>query len=141
MQNINTTEAFKILCQDKNTFLIDVRTPEEFHWVGTVSDSLFCNQQILLTWQGIANLNTASNFSTALQNIIENNIPNSQTTAKLYFLCRSGGRSALAATHMHNLGWQHCFNIIYGFEGDLNQEQQRGKKNGWKADNLPWRQS
>jgi rhodanese-related sulfurtransferase len=60
---------------------------------------------------------------------------------QLYFICRSGGRSGLSATHLANLGWQQCFNILNGFEGDLNHQYHRATLNGWKFNNLPWRQS
>ena len=35
---------------------------------------------------------------------------------------------------------KNSYNIISGFEGDLNDLNQRGKVNGWKAEALPWRQ-
>ena len=38
-------------------------------------------------------------------------------------------------------GYKNCFNITNGFEGDANENNQRGKINGWKALNLPWLQA
>lgn len=49
----------------------------------------------------------------------------------LYFLCRSGHRSLMAANFMANIGYKNCYNIIDGFEGNLQNK-------GWKQNNLPW---
>ena len=146
--NIESKQAFDVLVSNKNAFLIDVRTQEEFDWVGNVCDNSFCNKQILLTWKNVANLTQSSQFSNILTEIIvkkSSSLFAIQAEAmqhlQLYFICRSGGRSGLSATHLANLGWQQCFNIVNGFEGDLNNQHQRGKLNGWKVNNLPWRQA
>jgi rhodanese-related sulfurtransferase len=31
-----------------------------------------------------------------------------------------------------------AFNVLEGFEGDLDEQQQRGHVNGWRARGLPW---
>ena len=60
--------------------------------------------------------------------------------SKLYFLCRSGSRSRAAAIAMTVAGFNTCFNIIDGFEGNLDGSERRGV-GGWKAAGLPWFQS
>ena len=146
--NIEPKLAFDALVTNKNSFLIDVRTQEEFDWVGNICDNSFCNQQILLTWKNVANLAEPSQFSNVLSEIIFskssllfNDKKEAMQSLQLYFICRSGGRSGLSATHFTNLGWQKCFNILNGFEGDLNNQYHRATLNGWKVNNLPWRQS
>jgi len=59
----------------------------------------------------------------------------------LLFLCRSGARSRAAAIAMTRAGFGKAYNIAGGFEGDLDESRRRGKRNGWKAGGLPWRQS
>jgi len=59
----------------------------------------------------------------------------------LLFLCRSGARSRAAAIAMTAAGFGHAYNVAGGFEGDLDETRQRGKRNGWKAGGLPWRQN
>ena len=34
-----------------------------------------------------------------------------------------------------------AYNILEGFEGDLNSQAQRGQRGGWRYRGLPWRQS
>jgi rhodanese-related sulfurtransferase len=56
-------------------------------------------------------------------------------------LCRSGARSRAAAIALTGAGFAQAFNIGDGFEGDVDPQGHRGNRNGWKAANLPWRQS
>jgi len=49
----------------------------------------------------------------------------------IFFLCRSGYRSFIAANFIANMGYKNCYNISDGFEGN-NQNK------GWKQNNLPW---
>ncbi|ARD86528.1 sulfurtransferase [Rickettsia sp. MEAM1 (Bemisia tabaci)] len=37
----------------------------------------------------------------------------------------------MAANFMANIGYKNCYNIIDGFEGNLQNK-------GWKQNNLPW---
>jgi rhodanese-related sulfurtransferase len=53
-------------------------------------------------------------------------------------LCRSGKRSVLAAEAAAKAGFTNVFNVLEGFEGDLDAHQQRGKADGWRFHGLPW---
>ena len=61
-------------------------------------------------------------------------------SAPVMLLCRSGARSRAAAIALTEAGFAQAFNIAGGFEGDADAEGHRGNTNGWKAENLPWRQ-
>jgi rhodanese-related sulfurtransferase len=56
------------------------------------------------------------------------------------FLCRSGNRSIGAAEAATGAGMTPSFNVLDGFEGNLDEAGHRGAT-GWKAVGLPWRQS
>jgi len=58
--------------------------------------------------------------------------------ATVLLLCRSGKRSAAAATEAHKAGFTNVFNVAEGFEGDLDEHGQRGHFNGWRFHQLPW---
>jgi rhodanese-related sulfurtransferase len=58
----------------------------------------------------------------------------------VFLLCRSGARSRAAAIALTEAGFRQAFNISDGFEGDADQDGHRCNRNGWKAENLPWRQ-
>jgi rhodanese-related sulfurtransferase len=58
--------------------------------------------------------------------------------ANVLLLCRSGKRSALAAEAAAKAGFTHVFNILEGFEGELDAQQHRGTDDGWRLRGLPW---
>jgi rhodanese-related sulfurtransferase len=53
-------------------------------------------------------------------------------------LCRSGKRSALAAEVAAKAGFLKVFNILEGFEGEIDTQQHRGGSDGWRYHGLPW---
>ena len=53
-------------------------------------------------------------------------------------LCRSGVRSHQAGEAAARAGFTRVFNILEGFEGDLDESGQRGKLGGWRKAGLPW---
>ena len=57
------------------------------------------------------------------------------------FLCRSGGRSAAAASVATAAGFGPAYNVAEGFEGDPDAHGHRGTVNGWKVAGLAWRQT
>ncbi len=58
--------------------------------------------------------------------------------AVVLLLCRSGKRSALAAEAAAKAGFAHVFNVLEGFEGEIDAQQHRGNADGWRFHNLPW---
>ncbi len=135
IEQVESKLAFNIITTEQNSFLVDVRTQEEFSFVGVVDDSVFKNKSILLPWLIYPNMDENPEFA----NNISDSIADKE--AKIFFLCRTGARSNSAAQFCKNIGYQNCYNIANGFEGDLNNNRQRGLVNGWKAANLGWKQS
>ncbi len=140
IQQINSLQAFELLKSDKNSILIDVRTPEEFNLVGTVNASDFDNRMILLPWQFYQNGEPNPDFLSNFENNLNNFFTKDLFDIKLIFICRSGVRSEYSADYVANYGYKNSFNINDGFEGAININNQRSKINGWKYNNLPWRQ-
>jgi rhodanese-related sulfurtransferase len=56
------------------------------------------------------------------------------------FLCRSGNRSIGAAEAATAAGVAPSYNVLDGFEGNLDEDGHRGAT-GWRAIGLPWRQT
>ena len=56
------------------------------------------------------------------------------------FLCRSGNRSIPAAQAATAAGIAPSYNMLEGFEGQLDESGHRGST-GWRADGLPWKQT
>ena len=107
--------------------LIDVRSPEELTFVGRVPGS------INVPWATGRELLRNPAFTADLAARVS-------PGAKLLFLCRSGKRSASAADAALLAGFSDVANVREGFEGDLDDKGQRGRRNGWRFHGLPWLQ-
>lgn len=55
----------------------------------------------------------------------------------IFVMCRSGGRSAMAAEALVKAGYGNVWNLIEGFEGDKDDAGGRGV-NGWRNAGLAW---
>jgi rhodanese-related sulfurtransferase len=138
---ISPQDAFEALKNDQNSVLIDVRTFEEFNFVGFVNPAAFGDRMVLLPWQLYPEMSENSDFAHSLEESINHLLPNcAKEKVQIFFLCRTGGRSNAAAAYATNLGYKNSHNITAGFEGELNEGNHRGTVNGWKASHLPWRQ-
>jgi rhodanese-related sulfurtransferase len=56
-------------------------------------------------------------------------------------ICRSGSRSADAGEALEKAGMKDIYNVMYGFEGGLDDNHHRNSRNGWRFDGLPWAQT
>jgi rhodanese-related sulfurtransferase len=55
-------------------------------------------------------------------------------------ICRSGKRARDAGQALEAAGFSDVVAVVHGFEGDLNEDLQRSRTNGWRCDGLPWEQ-
>ena len=108
--------------------LVDVRTAEERKFVGLVPGSQH------VAWATGTSLTRNPRFTRELEAKVGGK------NAVVLLLCRSGNRSAQAAEAAAKAGFTHVFNVAEGFEGDLDDEQRRGARNGWRFHGLPWHQ-
>lgn len=136
ISEVSSTEAFAALMEDPSARLIDVRTRAEWSYVGiTDLSSTPGEAPILIEWQVFPTMAVADDFGQALASACPDR------SAALYFICRSGARSLAAARLMAALGYERCSNVADGFEGPPDDNGHRGTVAGWKASNLPWRQT
>jgi rhodanese-related sulfurtransferase len=131
--DVSPRHAWDNLLSD-NSYIVDVRTNAEWHYVGVPNLKPVNKDLIRVEWRSLPDMSLNKSFAFEISNLI----PDKE--AKIYFLCRTGGRSMEAAILMTSLGYKNCYNIASGFEGDADANSQRGKVNGWKAEKLPWRQ-
>lgn len=122
--SIAPEDAWKLFVNG-HAHLIDVRTLEERKFVGHVPNTLH------IAWQTGSALIKNPRFLREL----ENKLPKD---AIILLLCRSGKRSAAAAEAATKAGFTKVFNVREGFEGDLDERQQRGAVSGWRQRGLPW---
>ena len=134
IKNISSRECFEKLSIEVNSQLIDVRTKPEWIYVGVPDLSSINKKVIFVSWQVYPEMGTNKFFE---NQILESNIKKDDN---LYFICRSGQRSHDAAKFLDSRSFSNCFNVIDGFEGNLNHERQRASIDGWQFNKLPWKQ-
>lgn len=112
------------LFQAQGGTIIDVRSEAEYRFVGHVPGTPN------LPWRG-QDAENVQDFVRRLQEVAPPGTP-------LLFLCRSAARSHHAAAAAANAGYPHSYNILEGFEGQKNAQEQRGQIDGWRKRGLPW---
>ena len=122
------SEAYQILQSAPEAKLVDVRSQAELDWVGYIPGA------VEIEWAVYPNMNTNPHFIEQLKQQIGKEVP-------VMFLCRSGVRSHHAASLATQTGYIDCYNILEGFEGNLDDKQHRSSVGGWRAAGLPWEQN
>jgi rhodanese-related sulfurtransferase len=136
IEEVSVLDTWARLKTDPASILIDVRTKAEWAFVGVVDLSSLGKQPVLIEWQSFPDNRVHDDFTQRLIEALGQNGVDQGT--QLLFLCRSGGRSAMAARTMQSAGFSRCCNVTEGFEGGLNPARHRGQVQGWKAKGLPW---
>jgi rhodanese-related sulfurtransferase len=136
VEEVSVQATWERLKADPTSQLIDVRTQAEFAFVGVKDLDAIGKQPILIEWQSFPDNKVHPDFAVRLSKALQE--AGTPKTAELFFICRSGGRSLMAARAMEQEGWLRCINVIGGFEGNLDENRHRGKAAGWKAHGLPW---
>lgn len=115
------------LVQRGEATLVDVRTAEELALVGRVPGAIH------VPWAHGVDMMPNPDFVRELEALAPPDRP-------LLFLCRSGKRSARAAEAASRAGHAPAFNVLEGFEGELDALGRRGRIDGWRFRGLPWEQ-
>jgi sulfur dioxygenase len=106
--------------------LVDVRSDAEREWVGFIPGA------VPLAWKQWPGMVLNATYDDELKAAVP-------PGKKALLFCRSGVRSIAAARRATELGIE-AYNVLEGFEGDPDENAQRGKRGGWRYRGLPWRQ-
>lgn len=132
--DVTPEEAWKLLNDNPEAVLVDCRTDAEWKFVGVPDLSSLQRDVLFIEWNrfdGTHNDGFVDDLRSA--GVSPGGRP-------VVFLCRSGNRSIGAAAAATEAGIGPSYNILDGFEGNLDEHRHRGTT-GWKAAGLPWRQS
>ena len=123
---VTPMEAWQLAEEGKAT-IVDVRTRPEWEFVGHVEGTP------LVEWRPYG----ATAPDPAFTDKLAARFPRD---AVLLLLCRSGVRSHHAAIAATQAGFTRVFNVLEGFEGDMDEDGRRGTLGGWRHAGLPWAQ-
>ena len=128
--DLTPQQAWDLVDSDERALLVDVRTDGEWRTIGIPVHE----RSAFVEWVTPAGPNP--NF---LAELAEAGLAPGDERP-VVFLCRSGNRSIGAAEAATAAGIAPSYNVLDGFEGNLDEQGHRGGT-GWRAIGLPWRQS
>lgn len=140
VNNITPSDAYSIMMSNPNAYMLDVRTSEEWIWVGHPGpDKTGVGSQLKGRVFNIAyKINYKGKFidnPSFLTDVAEKfkNKPN----ALIIIICRSGIRS-LAAGQLLVANGYNAANVLDGFEGQTDSYYGYRILNGWKIEGYPY---
>lgn len=136
IEDVPVRATWDRLKANPSAVLIDVRTRAEWSFVGVPDLESLGRQTMLVEWLEFPENRLNAGFVGQLTSSLE--AAGVSRTTELYFICRSGSRSRHAAAALQAVGYEHCYNVVEGFEGPLDGDNHRGIHSGWKVEGLPW---
>jgi len=138
---VTAKEAYeKWKAEPDKVMIIDVRTPEEYLFVGhpTMAWKIPVAAQSY-EWDAQKKqfpMKPLPDFAFRVSEV-------AKPEDTLLVMCRSGGRSAIAVNMLAKAGFKHAYNITDGMEGDVVKDPNSvflGQRliNGWKNSGCPW---
>ena len=116
--NIKAIEAFDFLSKKVNSHLIDTRSDIEWKITGIPDLSSIDKETKLINWGPVLDQTFFEQYKKYL-------LTSFNQKDSLFFICRSGSRSLMAAKFAIEFGFNDCFNIYDGF---YNENDQNWKK-------------
>jgi rhodanese-related sulfurtransferase len=136
IQDVPVEEVWARLEKDPGSVLIDVRTRAEWTFVGLPDLDKIGKRVLTVEWQTSPDSKIDAGFPERLTAVLD--AAGANKDSELFFICRSGARSRMAAEAIASVGYQRCRNVADGFEGPLDANRHRGQVAGWKASGLAW---
>ncbi|MEZ5898944.1 MAG: rhodanese-like domain-containing protein [Hyphomicrobium sp.] len=136
IDDVTVTQVWEHLKTDPRAVMVDVRTQAEWVFVGLPDLSEAGKRLLTQEWQTFPDNRVDPAFADNLAGVLK--AAGVVEDDEIFFICRSGGRSRMAAQALAAKGFRRCRNVAEGFEGPLDSKRHRGRFAGWKATGLPW---
>ncbi len=129
MKHLTPREAHEFLQQNPDALLIDVRSEIEFLFVGHPVNAIH------VSWNDGPDWDINPHFVGEVKRLAGHG-----GERPIVLICRSGNRSVSAGEALIEAGFHKVYNVLHGFEGDLDEHHHRNAVNGWRHEGLPWAQ-
>jgi rhodanese-related sulfurtransferase len=130
MKHLTPKEAFEFLQKRPDALFVDCRSEMEYLFVGHPVGALH------VAWNDGPDWEVNPHFVGQVKKLAGTN----HTKRPIVLICRSGNRSVDAGHALENAGFHDVYNVLHGFEGELDEKHHRGTVAGWRFDGLPWEQ-
>ena len=150
-KNVTPRQAYDMMQKDKSIYVIDVRTPWEFQFVGHIKGAYNIPYNFVSTkftpkgqtyiYNGQAKIAKKSRYQWVknpdflyyVGKLVKND-----KNAKMIIYCRSSHRSPVAADELVKAGYKNVYNMLEGFEGGFGKTPYRRLTDGWQHAGLPY---
>ena len=112
--NIKAIDAFDFLSKKINSHLIDTRSDVEWKTTGIPDLSSINKEANLINWGPVLDQTFFEQYKKFL-------LTSFNQKDSLFFICRSGSRSLMAAKFAIEFGFKNSFNIYDGFHNENDQ--------------------
>jgi rhodanese-related sulfurtransferase len=129
MKHLTPKEAHAFLQANPQALLIDVRSEIEYLFVGHPVGAIH------VSWNDGPDWEVNPHFVGEVKKLAGHG-----GDRPLVLICRSGNRSVSAAEALSGAGFTAVYNVLHGFEGELDERHHRNSSSGWRYDGLPWEQ-
>ncbi|HAJ92874.1 MAG TPA: sulfurtransferase [Gammaproteobacteria bacterium] len=136
VKSFSPPQAFDFIEKNQRTVLIDVRSSMEFLFVGHPRGSVH------VPWIDAPDWIVNPDFVTEVRKVMLGGVGVDEhgSDAPVVLICRSGKRSLEAGKLLLSNGFLDVYNIVEGFEGELDETHRRSTLGGWRFHGLPWEQ-
>lgn len=136
VKSITPKQAWERLQKDPRAVLIDVRSNMEFLFIGHPAGA------INIPWIDEPDWKINPHFAVEVRKVLLGGICHSHDlqSAPVILICRSGKRSLEAGELLLKEDFTEVFNVLEGFEGELDDNHHRSSLGGWRFCGLPWEQ-
>ncbi len=136
LKHLTPRQAFDLLKEEPRAVLVDVRSNMEFLFVGHPSGAVH------IPWIDEPDWVVNPNFVRQVRELMLGGIicGTEAGCAPVILICRSGKRSVDAGNTLIDAGFREVYNVLEGFEGELDDEHHRSTLGGWRFEELPWEQ-
>ncbi len=134
LKDLSPPEAWALVQSNPRAVLLDIRSTMEFLFVGHPKGAVH------LAWIDEPDWEVNPHFVTEARKLmLGGKISDSKGgSAPIILICRSGKRSKEAGKALIEAGFSDIYDVNEGFEGDLDENHQRGMLGGWRYHKLPW---
>ena len=136
VNHISPLKAWDLIQKEPKVTFIDVRSDMEYLFIGHPSGS------VNIPWIEEPNWEVNPHFVRDVRKLVLGGVIDSPEhhSVPVLLICRSGNRSDEAGKLLVENGFKRVYNIVQGFEGELDGNHQRNTIAGWRFDKLPWEQ-
>lgn len=136
VRSLTPHQAWEMIQADPRVVLIDVRSNMEFLFVGHPRGAVH------VPWIDEPDWKINPHFVAQVRMVLLGGVSCSEfgECAPAILICRSGKRSLEAGALLANDGLREVYNVLEGFEGELDENHHRSTVGGWRFHGLPWEQ-